>query len=325
VRWLIVAILLGTLILLARTPEADEEEAMKAFSKILVPVDFSQYADAAIDTAIEMASRYDASITLINVFEPLALAFPHEPSFYAGPITADVMEDLRKALDKKKSVALAKGAKHVDVAQSHGNPFAAIKDFAEAGEYDLIVMGTRGRTGLAHFFVGSVAERVVQTASCAVLTVQEKSRPLSKILVPTDFSSGADAAIDAAIDLAARWQASITLVHVFEPIAYAFPMGTGIYSSLPVDHVVKDQLEALDRLRHSALAKGAEQVEIVQRTGHPPTEIRDLARAGDFDLIAMGTHGRSGLSHMLIGSVAERVVRLAPCAVLTIREAPPTA
>jgi nucleotide-binding universal stress UspA family protein len=298
---------------------------MKAFSKILVPVDFSEYADAAIDTAIEMASRYDASITLMNVFEPLALAFPHEPSFYAGPITAELTEDLRKALEKKKTAALAKGATHVDVAQSHGSPFAAIKDFAEAGGYDLIVMGTRGRTGLAHFFMGSVAERVVRTASCAVLTVHERSKPFSKILVPTDFSSGADAAIDAAIDLAVRGQASITLVNVFEPIGYAFPTGTGIYSSLPVDHVLRDQLSALDRIRDGALAKGAKQVEIVQRTGHPPTEIRDLARAGDFDLIAMGTHGRTGLSHMLIGSVAERVVRIAPCAVLTVRESPPTA
>jgi nucleotide-binding universal stress UspA family protein len=89
--------------------------------------------------------------------------------------------------------------------------------------------------------------------------------------------------------------------------------------------VLKGQLLALDKLRHSALAKGAKQVEIVQRTGHPPTEIRDLARAGDFDLIAIGTHGRTGLSRMLIGSVAERVARIAPCAVLTIHEAPPTA
>jgi len=292
---------------------------MKSFSKILVPVDFSANADAAIYTAIELASSCDAIITLMHVFEPVALAFPADPSFYAGAITADVTEDLRKALEKKKDAALSKGAKHVTVEQGRGNPAAAIKDLAEGGGYDLIVMGTLGRTGLAHFFLGSVAERVVRTASCAVLTVHEHSKPFTKVLVPTDFSPESDAALDAAIDLAARWQASITLVNVFEPIAYKYPTGTGIYASLPIDHVLKDQREALDNLQRSALAKGAKQVEVMQRTGHPATEICTLARDGGFDLIAMGTHGRSGVSRMFIGSVAERVVRMAPCPVLTIR------
>lgn len=298
---------------------------MKAFSKILVPVDFSKPADAAIDTAIEIASHYDASITLMNVFEPVALAFPDDPSFYAAPITSDVMGDLRKALEKKQDAALAKGAKRVTIAQSHGNPPAAIKDFAEAGGYDLIVMGTLGRTGLSHFLIGSVAERVVRAAPCAVLTVREVGKPFSKILVPTDFSAGAQAALDVAIELAARWHASITLVNVFEPIAYAVPTASGIYASLPLDRMIEDQTAALDKIRQRALGQGAQQVEVAPRTGRPPAEICELARSGGFDLIAMGTHGRSGFAHMLIGSVAERVVRTAPCAVLTIREAPVTA
>lgn len=292
---------------------------MKTVQKILVPVDFSKHADAAIDTAVDIASRYDASITLINVYEPIALAFPEDQTFYAGQITAEVMEDLRKALEKKKDAAVAKGAKRVDVEQGSGNAAAAIKDFADAGKYDLIVMGTLGRTGLAHFLLGSVAERVVRTARCTVLTVHERSKPWSKILVPTDFSTDADMALDAAIELATRWQASITLLNVFQPMAYTYPTGTGIYTSLPIDHVIKDQLEGLVRLQQRTLAKGVKQVEIEQRTGHPATEVCNLARDGGFDLIAMGTHGRSGISRVLAGSVAERVVRMAPCPVLTTR------
>jgi nucleotide-binding universal stress UspA family protein len=302
------------------SPKAHPENVMNALNKILVPVDFSKHTDAAIETAIELASLYDASITLLNVFEPAPLVFPDDASFYAGSLATEAMGDLRKLLDKKKDEALAKGAKRVRVEQHRGNPVAAIQDVAEVGRYDLIVIGTLGRTGLARLLLGSVAERVVRSASCAVLTVHERAKSFAKILVPTDFSAGAEAALATAIDLAVRSQASITLVNVYQPIGYAFPTGSGVYTSLPLDHVFRDQLEALEALQQRVVAKGVKQVEVAGRTGHPPTEIRDLARAGSFDLIAMGTHGRSGMAHMLIGSVAERVVRTAPCPVLTIRE-----
>lgn len=293
---------------------------MKALNKILVPVDFSKHADAAISAAIEIASRYDARITLVNVFEPIALVFPDDPGFYTGAATADLMEDLRKALEKKRTAALEQGAKHVDFEQLRGNPPAVIKQYADDGSYDLIVMGTLGRSGLAHFLLGSVAERVVRTASCPVLTVHERNKPFSKILVPTDFSTGARAALDAAIELAARWQASISLVNVFHPSAHTFPTGSGIYDSLPMEHVLKDQLEALVEQQQRAVTAGAKAVDILQRTGNPAMEIHKLALDGGFDLIAMGTHGRSGMSRMFLGSVAERVVRTAPCPVLTLRE-----
>lgn len=293
---------------------------MNPFDKILVPVDFSKHSDAAIDTAMDVAARYDSSIVLMNVLEPLALAFPEDQGWSSGSaVMEEIKADLLKALEQKRDAALARGAKRVTIEQRHGNPAASIKAFADAGNFDLIVMGTLGRTGIAHFFLGSVAERVVRTASCAVLTVHEHSRPFSKILVPTDFSADADAALDAAIDVAARWQASITLVNVFQPMAYTYPTGTGIYTNLPIEHVIKDQLETLEKLQKGAIAKGAKHVEIAHRTGHPATEVCNLARDGGFDLIAMGTHGRSGLSRVFLGAVAERVVRTAPCPVLTIR------
>lgn len=294
--------------------------SMNTFSKILVPVDFSKHTDAAIDTAVGIASRYGAAITLLNIFEPMALALPEARSIGAGATSmVDLMEDVRAALEKKRAAALVKGAKDVAVQVERGNPAVVIKDVADAGRYDLIVMRTIGRTGVAHFLIGSVAERVVRTASCAVLTVHEHSRPFAKILVPTDFSTHSDKALDAAVELATRWHASITLVSVFEPIAHKYPTGSGIYASFPVDHLLKDQLEALDALQQRALRIGAERVELVQRIGHPATEIVNLARDGGFDLIAMATHGRTGMSRLLIGAVAERVVRTAPCPVLTMR------
>ena len=142
--------------------------------------------------------------------------------------------------------------------------------------------------------------------------------PFSKILVPMDFSPHAEAAIETALDIARRYDAAITLVNVFEPLALSFPEGSGIYSTLSLADFMADLEQALEEKRQSTATASGRTIQAVQRTGHPAHEIVDLARSGGFDLIVMGTHGRTGLPHMLIGSVAERVVRSAPCAVLTV-------
>lgn len=146
-------------------------------------------------------------------------------------------------------------------------------------------------------------------------------KPYTKILVPTDFSESAAEALLTAIDVAARYGASITLVHVFEPIVYPFPEATGFSSILNLADVIRDIEALLEKAKQSAIAAGAKDVTAHQLQGHPPSEIADYAKAGGFDLIVMGTHGRRGLSHLMIGSVAERVVRFAPCAVLTVHKA----
>ena len=144
-------------------------------------------------------------------------------------------------------------------------------------------------------------------------------KPYKKILVPTDFSVHADEALDTAIDLAARYGASITLVHAFEPVIYAFPESSGIYQGLQLADAVDDIGKELEKKKQDALARGAKDIEVAQLSGFPPGEIVEYASAGDFDLIVMGTHGRRGFSHLIMGSVAERVVRLAQCPVLTVR------
>lgn len=142
--------------------------------------------------------------------------------------------------------------------------------------------------------------------------------PFKKILVPVDFSPHADAALATALDVAKHYDASITLVHVFEPVSLAMPEGSGFYASGQISDAMRETEKALTRAREDASARAGKPVEAVQRTGSPPHEIVDFARSRSFDLIVVGTHGRTGLAHMLIGSVAERVVRAATCAVLTV-------
>jgi nucleotide-binding universal stress UspA family protein len=141
------------------------------------------------------------------------------------------------------------------------------------------------------------------------------------ILVPTDFSDPSNEALAYAKDLAETFNASIHLLHVVEnPLAQPWALET---YDMSLDAVLADfkaygqqQLEktmpAPDRKKYNA--------ELAIGVGSPFSEIRDYANAHHVDLIVMGTHGRGGLAHAMLGSVAERVVRYAPCPVLTIRQ-----
>lgn len=138
------------------------------------------------------------------------------------------------------------------------------------------------------------------------------------ILVPTDFSRQVAGAVDAAIDLAARYGARLKLLHVFAPLGVVVPEGFVPAGADEVERIIEATKERMapDRAR-AANAGIYVTCETVQGTA--ATEIVEVARSGAHDLIVMGTHGRTGLRRLILGSVAERVVRAAPCPVLVIR------
>ena len=140
-----------------------------------------------------------------------------------------------------------------------------------------------------------------------------------RILVPVDFSMHSETAVRLAADLARRDGGALHLVHVFEPIAYPLPDGYVLFTPLQLNELVVQFEKQLTSMKTLALAAGAPEVETHVRQGACATDTCELAKDGAFDLIVMGTHGRSGLSHLLLGSVAERVLRRAPCPVLTVK------
>ena len=144
---------------------------------------------------------------------------------------------------------------------------------------------------------------------------------ITRILIPTDFSVYSDTAIHYAAHLAGHFRASLELIHVVED-----PFLSGAWSAeafiAGADNLLEEVTESAKiRLASVAAALAARgiAVEICVITGPPSTGIVEHARDGEFDLIVMGTHGRTGLSHVVLGSVAERVQRTAPCAVLTVK------
>ncbi|HTV21141.1 MAG TPA: universal stress protein [Polyangiaceae bacterium] len=143
--------------------------------------------------------------------------------------------------------------------------------------------------------------------------------PFRKILVPTDFSKHSTEAVNAAADLSRRYEAPVTLAYVFEPVTYALPEGHVMQSPPQLEEMRSVFEQRLVQATAEARAAGALDVQAKLLTGPVANEITDFAEQGRFDLIVMGTHGRTGLRHLVLGSVAETVVRTAPCAVLTVR------
>lgn len=149
---------------------------MTSFQNVLVPTDFSPHANEAVRTAADLAGRYGGTITLVYVYEPVAQALPSEHMLYAPLQMRELFVIFEQRLASAKSDALAAGASRVETRLLVGPTAPEIVSFAEQGAFDLIVIGTRGRTGLNRLLMGSVAERVVRTAPCPVLTVHLPDR-----------------------------------------------------------------------------------------------------------------------------------------------------
>jgi universal stress protein A len=153
-----------------------------SFQKLLVPVDFSAHSVEATRVAAELARRFDASLTLIHVNDPMIYALPDGVVMVPPAAIKDLQDALRSRLDGARRQALEAGAPRVEAQLLEGFVASEIVQFAQRGAFDLIVMGTHGRSGMAHLFIGSIAERVVRLSSCPVLTVKtpESKAPRSQ-------------------------------------------------------------------------------------------------------------------------------------------------
>jgi nucleotide-binding universal stress UspA family protein len=142
------------------------------FRHILAPTDFSEYSKKAVASALELAQKFGAKLTILHVIE----LPPYPVEGYVPPsLSATFLDDMERqaTVDLAQIVPEAEAAK-VEVARlvAMGTPYRKIVETAEADHVDLIVMATAGRTGFSHLVLGSIAERVVRTASCPVLTMR---------------------------------------------------------------------------------------------------------------------------------------------------------
>jgi nucleotide-binding universal stress UspA family protein len=297
------------------------------FNKILCPVDFSEAAHIGIRLAASLASEYGADLALLHVVD-----YPSSQMETVVPLA-----DLQHFAERMRLEALAfledLAGKEIppeirtECLTRTGVPYRRIVEVSEDLEADLIVMPSRNLTRVERWFLGSTVERVVRLASCPVLTVppddedKREFRP-RKIICPTDFSSLSYRAFPYALSLAKKYDAVLTVMHVvtvhrLDPASPAWR-----FSEIPMDHVKAVENAAARELdRRGEEAKKA-QVRVETRKLRGSDSAAEIIRVSEdenADLVVMATHGHTGLLHGLVGSTAERVVRLLNRPVLTIR------
>ncbi|MEW6268721.1 MAG: universal stress protein [Thermodesulfobacteriota bacterium] len=286
---------------------------------ILVPTDFSPDAAAALDWARALAAERGARIVLahaVMVTTPPAPEYlPIEERFWSA-----LGDEARKQLDALAASLRAQGLA-VETELTIEPVVAHVLEVAARQRADVIVAGTRGLTRWKRVVLGSVAARLVRTAGCPVVTVradeQRAPRPVRTILVPTDFSDDAARAAGAAATLLGTSPGRrLVLLH-----AYRYPAVFGSAPAIVLAHAIERLVADTERAVEEIAARLRGQGTVVESRaveGPPWQVILEHAQEVDADLIAMGTHGRSGLDRLLLGSTAERVLSAAPCPVLTV-------
>jgi nucleotide-binding universal stress UspA family protein len=274
------------------------------FRKIVIPLDGSESAENALQVALGIAGQ--------EAIEPIFVrATPIVPTASVG--SPDMLTDYNyletqeltttfheQTTDYLNEMAerYAERLPNLRTIAELGEPAVVIVEIAEQEHADLIVMSTHGHSGLTHFMLGSVTERVLHAAPCPVLAVRS-DKPLENIMITLDGSALSEMALEPGIDVARHLGSKVTLLQVVEKLDQNV---AGYLNGLAARYADSDVV-----------------VETKLLHGSPVTQILDHIQTNEVDLAVMSTHGRSGIKRWLYGSVSEKVLRHAPCAVMIVR------
>lgn len=281
--------------------------------KILLATDLSSRGDRALDRAAQLAKQWKATILAVHVIDP-----------NEGFIERRHLDDLPSWRQPPGRKALAEARLRRDIPEDcppvtirieEGDPAAMIDEIAQAEGCDLIVTGVARDETLGRRLLGATVDRLVRRTPVPILIVKGRARPYNEIVVATDFSDSARHALNAAATFFP--EAALTLLHAFE-VPFASFLDKGDF---------RDEFRAMEQkacetfVAGSGLSKEQRQaLQVLVEYGAPELMIRAYMEDRGVNLVALGTHGRSALFDVLIGSTAKRIIELAPADVLLIRE-----
>jgi nucleotide-binding universal stress UspA family protein len=302
---------------------------------LLVPLDGSAFAEHALPLALAIARRAGAEVHLVRVYEPIAYVYPN--GFAVPEVDNSLLQEARAYLDTVAGrVAQATGMP-VRTEVLEGDIAIGLEKRA-AGHADLVVMTTHGRGALGQFWLGSVAGELVRHLPMPVLLARPgdglpdliHEPPFRRILIPLDGTPLAEQIIEPAVALGALCAATYTLVQVVKPL---LPVYDGLAGDTLAETVraVQERTEAFQRQQVEAAERyltgvagrlrdrGLAVETRVVVAEHRAAGVFEVAREVSADLIALATHGRRTLARLVLGSVADKVIRGGPCPVLVLR------
>lgn len=303
---------------------------MVQISRILCPVDFSEFSRRALEHAVALARWYGAQVTVFHVYtapQPLVAVTgtPGDIPLLPPVQPEEVMEEVRRFC-----APVMAGAATPEILVEEGDPARRIAAQAERIPADLLIMGTHGRGGFERLFLGSVTEKVLRMARCPVLTVpppaeRAPSGPVlyKTILCPLDFSDASMRALEYALSLAKEAHARVILLHVLLPLLEQVALGNvdkTVRYSLP-EYLQSFERDAMKRLKAAVPpdARAWCTPEEKVASGKPYRAIIQVADEAFADLIVMGVHGEGVSGRWLFGSTTHHVIREVACPVLTLR------
>jgi len=285
------------------------------FDRLLFPTDGSDGAAAVFDHVLDVAAAHDATVHVLNVADTTRESVTQLQGRVVDTLEQAGAETVREAATR----ASDRGVPTVtEVLQ--GEPYRTIVDYAETYDIDLVIMPTHGRRGLERFLLGSTTERVVRRSEVPVLTIRPDEDvtvryPYRNVLIPTDGSDPANAALDVGLDVAGAADAAVHLLSVVDVTS----LGVDVRADIQTATLEESAHEIVDTAAERATADGIDPTTAVEFGGSVPRVVRSYVAANDVDLVVVGTHGRTGFDRYVLGSVAEGLVRTAPVPVLTVR------
>jgi nucleotide-binding universal stress UspA family protein len=285
--------------------------------KVLVATDFSPHAASAQRHAVELAKLFGASIELFTsaYIPPQALA---AMAIGMAPGLIQEARDQSKKQIEAAAAELRSAGVVASTSVSTDEPSSAICARASEIGADLVATGTRGHTGLAHVVFGSIAERVARLAQASVLTAHaDTPAPAGyrRVLVPSDFSPDSERALELARTLVAKSGGKLYVMHSYD--LPALLTGGAAVASASLEQALQDA--ARDKLAALKATLSGVDVETVLDQGRPDMAALETAERVKAELIVMGTRGRTGLAHVVLGSTAERVIRRAHAPVIAVK------
>lgn len=297
---------------------------------IIVPLDGSRLSEQALPLAVALAERARAKLRLVLVHQLPTVPLSSEGRQLYVSLELETRK-AEKAYLKTFAEQLKKQSGVAVTSRTLSGPVAAnLREYIKESRTDLVVMTSRGQGGIRRLWLGSVADAVIRESSVPVLLVRPEENPsprpvlenIRQIMVPLDGSALAEAILYPAKELAAVTGAELLLIQIIQTLAPAFEGPRPVPSTFDEDLRNLRRMEASDYLRkvtERCRQFGGKAVYSVTLGGNVANEILERAESLNVGMIAIATHGRGGLKRLALGSVADKLIRAAPCPVLVYR------